>query len=194
MPTSNYLFVLGSARADGNTESLARRAAAQLPSDVGQTWLDLRKLHLPTYVDTRHDPDSGGVYPRPEGDLALLMEATLAATDLVIVSPLYWYSVSTSVKLYLDHWTGFMRVPGVDFRPRMRGKTMWGVTTLSDDDRALADPLVGTLRNSADYLGMHWGGMLFGDANRPGDVERDEQALIAAETFFAKPPAGAMPQ
>jgi multimeric flavodoxin WrbA len=116
----------------------------------------------------------------------VLPEATLEATDLVIVSPLYWYGVSADVKLYLDHWSGWMRIPGVDFKPRMAGKTMWGVSAISEEDPALADPLVGTLRNTADYLAMAWGGVLLGYANRPGDVLKDEAALLAAKNFFGE--------
>ena len=30
--------------------------------------------------------------------------------------------MSTITKRYLDHWSGWLRVPGVDFRARMRGR------------------------------------------------------------------------
>ncbi len=35
----------------------------------------------------------------PDGAEHLLLDATLAAIDLVIVTPLYWYSMSWPVKL-----------------------------------------------------------------------------------------------
>lgn len=126
--TRNFLFLLGSTRSGGNTEALARLAAEQLPGDVPQRWLDLSKLRLPEFTDRRHDGE--GLYADPTGDAATLLDATLAATDLVIASPLYWYGVSTPVKHYLDHWSGWMRVPGLEFRPRMAGRTLWGVTAL----------------------------------------------------------------
>ena len=86
--TRRFLFVLGSARAEGNSELLARRAAEQLPPDVEQEWIDLTELPVPDFEDLRHDSD----HVRPtEGNVARLLEATLAATDIVIVSPLYWY-------------------------------------------------------------------------------------------------------
>lgn len=78
-----------------------------------------------------------------------------------------------------------MRVPGLDFKPRMAGKTLWGVTALSSEDRSMADPLVGTLRNCASYMGMHWGGALLGLGNAPGTVLGDTDALSTARTFFA---------
>jgi NAD(P)H-dependent FMN reductase len=88
------------ARTDGNTQLLARAAAEQLPGDTDQRWLDLAQLRLPDYRDARHAP---GPWPEEENDEALLWEATLAATDVVIASPLYWYSLSSYAKRYLDY-------------------------------------------------------------------------------------------
>ncbi|MGW3245025.1 flavodoxin family protein [Streptomyces sp. NPDC001070] len=178
-----FLFLVGSSRADGNTETLARRAAEQLPPTVGRRWLRLRDLPLPLFEDERHNGD--GSYPAPSGHAATLLEATLEATDIVVVSPLYWYSVSTSTKLYLDHWSGWMRVPGLDFLERMRGKTLWSVTVHGGQDPATAAPLVGTLRHTAGYAGMRWGGALLGNGTRPGDILRDRGALSRAKTFFS---------
>ncbi|ALV51648.1 flavodoxin family protein [Streptomyces althioticus] len=181
--TRRFLFVLGSARPDGNSELLARRAAEQLPPDVEQQWIDLTAHPLPEFEDLRHDSD----HVRPtEGATALLLDATLAATDLVIVSPLYWYSVSAQTKRYLDHWSGWLRTPGVDFKATMEGRTLWGVTALAHEEPEVADPLVGTLTNSAAYLGMRFGGVLLGNGSKPGDVLKDTQALARAKTFFAQ--------
>ncbi|CAL9452681.1 flavodoxin family protein [Streptomyces werraensis] len=181
--TRRFLFVLGSARPDGNSELLARRAAEQLPPDVDQRWIDLTAHPLPEFEDLRHDSD----HVRPtEGDTALLLDATLAATDLVIVSPLYWYAVSAQTKRYLDHWSGWLRTPGLDFKATMAGRTLWGVTALAHEEPEVADPLVGTLSNSAAYMGMRFGGVLLGNGSKPGDVLTDTRALARAKTFFAQ--------
>ncbi|MDG4860513.1 NAD(P)H-dependent oxidoreductase [Streptomyces sp. T-3] len=180
-----FLFVLGSSRRGGNTELLARRAAEQLPSSVQQTWLHLEELDIPDFQDRRHG--TGLAYEEPAGDVATLLDATLEATDLVIASPLYWYSVSASTKRYLDHWSGWQRVPGADFKQRMAGHRLWGVTALAEQDERLADPLVGTLRNTAAYLSMEFGGVLFGNGSRPEDVLQDGAALARAKTFFSPP-------
>ncbi|MFF6804785.1 NAD(P)H-dependent oxidoreductase [Streptomyces sp. NPDC012616] len=183
MTRRNVLFVLGSSRPDGNTESLARAAAEQLPSDAEQTWISLAEHPLPDFTDQRHDID----HVRPtEGSAALLLDATLAASDIVIASPLYWYSVSAQTKRYLDHWSGWLRTPGLGFETTLAGRTLWGVTVLADEQPSVADPLVGTLRNSAAYLGMRFGGVLLGNGSKPGDVLNDTDALARAKTFFAQ--------
>jgi hypothetical protein len=177
----SFLFLLASARLEGNTEFLARRAAAALPQADQQQWIHLSDVPLPPFRDIRHDI---GTYPQPEGHERTLAEATLACTDLVLAVPLYWYSVPASAKLYLDYWSGWLRVPGLDFKQRMAGKRMWSICALSDEDLTAADPLVGTLKLSAGYMGMDWRGVLFGYGSRPGDVARDTRALAAAEGFF----------
>jgi hypothetical protein len=50
----SFLFLLGSTRADGNTETPAQHAARGLPPGAGQQWLRLSELPLPEYSDTRH--------------------------------------------------------------------------------------------------------------------------------------------
>lgn len=178
-----FLFLDASARTDGNSARLARLAAeSSLPARAEQRWLRLDEHPLPPFRDLRHTGDGG--YPEPAGHERTLLDATLAATDLVFVAPLYWYSLPTSAKLYLDHWSAWMRVPGVDFRARLGGGTIWAVTALATEDDK-AEPLIGTLRLTAEYMGMRWGGVLLGNGSRPGEVLDDERAVIAAKSFFA---------
>ena len=178
-----FLFLIGSARTGGNTEILARRAANALPSSARQNWMSLIQHPLPLFEDIRHE--GGLVYRIRTEHERIVLDATLKATDVVIASPVYWYSVSTSIKLYLDHWSGWMRLEGVDFRQRMAGKTMWCVSVLSDEDFSAADPLIGTLRMSAEYMKMHFAGTLIGYGNRPGDVLNDPASIQRADSFFA---------
>jgi multimeric flavodoxin WrbA len=176
-----FAFLIASARRDGNTELLTRRAAASLPADYGQLWIHLMDLPLSPFEDIRH---SVGVYPQPTGNERILFDATLQSTDIVFSVPLYWYSVPTSAKHYLDYWSAWLRVPGADFRKRMAGKTLWGVCVLSEEDQGRADPLLNMLANTADYLKMGFGGVLLGYGSRPGDVMTDAAALTKALTFF----------
>lgn len=182
--TRRFLFLLSSTRRQGNSELLARRAATLLPPDVEQRWLSLLDYPLPDFVDLRHANDT---YPAPTGHAQLLLDATLAATDLVLVTPLYWYSLSVPAKLYLDYWSAWLRVPGVEFKARMAHKTLWAVVA-SSGTAAEAEPLQRMLQLSADYMHMRWGGLLLGNGSRPGDVLHDAAALAQAQRFFGNAP------
>ncbi|WP_031073346.1 flavodoxin family protein [Streptomyces sp. NRRL S-118] len=181
-PDRSFLFVLGSSRSDGNTEMLARAAAEQLPADVPQRWIDLTRVPLPDFQDGRHESEAWQAAEPEE----TLRQATLEATDIVIASPLYWYSLSAHTKRYLDYWSGWLAVPGSDFKRRMAGRTLWGVTVMADRGEARADGLVTTLNHTAAYLGMNFGGVLLGNGSRPGQVRADERAMIRAKTFFQR--------
>ncbi|MFI8101044.1 flavodoxin family protein [Streptomyces sp. NPDC086023] len=184
IPTAgrSFLFVLGSSRPGGNTETLARAAAEQLPAGVARRWVDLSRMPLPDFQDGRHDDDSWTAGEHEEA----LRRATLEATDVVIASPLYWYSLSAQAKRYLDYWSGWLSVPGSDFKERVAGRTLWGVTAMADRDEARAEPLVASLEHTAAYLGMRFGGVLLGNGSRPGQIRDDERAMVRAKTFFAR--------
>lgn len=183
--TAHFVFLVASGRRDGNSETLARHAAAQLPAGTAQTWLRLDEHPLPPFADLRH-ASAEPWQPPVEGHARTLLEATLAATDLVFVAPVYWYSLPASAKLYLDHWTAWLRAPGEEFKARMAGKSLWAVTALSDSDPALAAPLTETLRLTANYMEMRWRGALLGEGNRPGDVRQDARAFATAAEFFTR--------
>lgn len=181
---AHYLFLVASTRdpgITGNTEWLARRAAQSLGPEVEQTWLSVPATPLPPFVDRRH---TVGEYPMPEGDLRRLLDAMLAATDVVFVSPVYWYSIPAPLKAFIDHWSAFLRVPGLNFKTRMAAKSLRLVTT--SGDRPKAQPSIDSIRLCAEFMGMRWGGELWGKGGAPGAVANDEAACSAALSFLSK--------
>ncbi len=182
MEPRRLLFLVASTREPGhvgNTEWLARRAAERLPADAAQTWTHLAGLTLPPFVDQRH---TVGTYDAPVGDAAALLAATLACTELVFVSPVYWYSIPSPLKVYLDHWSAWMRVPGVDFKAKMATKSLALITT--SGDREKAQPMIDSVRLCGEFLGMRWTGALWGRGGAPGAVEQDAEATAGAESFL----------
>lgn len=181
-----FLFLLCSTRRLGNSEQLAYCAAHPLPPGTEEQWLHLLDFPLPNFIDQRH---SGSFQP-PIGNAQLLLEATLNATDVVLVAPLYWYGLPAPAKLYLDHWSAWLRTPDVNFRERMEGKALWAIT-VSSGERAESQPLEDSLTLTANYLRMRWGGMLYGTGSRPNDIQLDALALHRAKSFFASAEAAA---
>ncbi|NDY92385.1 flavodoxin family protein [Ideonella livida] len=180
--TRHVLFLVSNSREPGqlgNTETLARRAAAALPEGSVQTWLHLSQLDIPPFVDVRH---TQGHYAAPEGDLKRVLDALLAATDVVAVAPVYWFSLPAPLKGVLDHWSGFLRVPGLDFKARMSGKRLWAVST--NGSRAKAQPMFDSLAMCAEFMGMRWMPPLWGQGGAPGAVLADTTALQAADDWL----------
>ena len=178
-----FLFLNGSTREGGNTEQLARTAAQSLPPSDEQRWITLLDHPLPPFTDIRHS----GTYGMPEGNAKMLCDATLAATDLVFVAPVYWYGVPWPMKLYLDHWSAWMRVPELQFKQTLAGRTLHAIVVDSDEDPSEGSslPVIDSLRRTAVYMSMLWHGALLGHANRPGEIAKDYAALEAAAHYFA---------
>lgn len=184
MSSRHFLFLVASARlpgAVGNTEWLARQAARHLPAGATSEWLYLNEAELAPFEDRRHV--ESGTYPMPGGDAKKLLDATLAASDLVVVTPLYWYSFPNRLKLYLDHWSAWMRVPGLEFKARMADKRMWAITTSGNRDKT--QPMLDSLKLCAEFMAMRWQGALWGAGGAPGAVEKDAAAIAAAGRFLA---------
>lgn len=165
----------------GNTEWLARTAAASLPSDDQQEWLHLARMDLPAFVDQRH---TIGEYPAPKADLGQLLAETMSATDLVFVAPVYWYSLPSSLKQMLDHWSAWMRIPGVPFKDNMHHKNLYLITT--SGDRSKAQPMIDAVGLCADFLGMKRAGVLWGKGGPPHAVVDDVEAVKQARTLFRR--------
>jgi putative NADPH-quinone reductase len=177
-----FLFLVASTREPGvmgNTEWLARQAARALPAETRQTWQHLAHQPMPPFVDQRH---SVGTYPHPQGAMQQLLEHTLDATDLVWVAPVYWYSFPSPLKTYLDHWSAWLRVPGLDFKARMSRKRLWLVTT--SGDRTTAQPMIDSAALCAQFVAMPLAGVLWGKGGPPEAVYTDTQAVTEAQGFF----------
>jgi multimeric flavodoxin WrbA len=180
--SQKYLFLVASTRETGhlgNTEWLARQAASTLTVEQ-QQWLYLAQMQLPPFVDLRH---TAGQYPMPTGDMKTLLDATLACDQLIIVAPVYWYSFPANLKTYLDHWSAWMRIPGVDFKGEMAKKSLKLITT--SGDRAKAQPMIDSAELCAKFLSMAWGGVLWGKGGPPKAVEADTAAIDNAKSFLA---------
>ena len=139
--------------------------AAQLDIEV----VDLGQLRMSPY-DYEH---------RNRGDdFEPLMKRILEFHHIIIGSPVYWYSVSPPVKVFLDRITDYLDLPEllVDGR-RLRGKTGHIVCT-SVYDSAPASFLE-TLTATFSYLGIRVGGMVHANCSE-GYSPPSHQAEVTA--------------
>ena len=177
-----FLFLLSSARKGGNALQLAQVAARPIPEDR-QDWIDLSDPPLPPFSDLRPG------FALPYGPLARVMQAMRAASDIVMVAPVYWYALPAPAKLLLDHWSGWLDAPETGFSDWAKGKRVWLITSRGDPDPTVADLPEAMLKRSALWLGMVWGGALHGIGDAPGDILQDKAAMAAAARLLVAPPA-----
>ena len=175
-----FLIYTCSCRPRGNAWQLARRAARALPADHVE-WIDLATADVPPFADLRP------VAPPLSPPLEALWSQTARATDLVFATPIYWYALPAPAKLWLDHWSGFLDHPDLNFAQTMRGKSLWLMTTRADPDPGVARPIEEALRQTARWLGMEWGGALHAIADGVDEVQTST-AWDQAKAFLTQPP------
>lgn len=139
------IALFASARRHGNTGAFMDHIAGELGIEV----VDLGALRIAPY-------DYG--HGNRDDDFEPLMRRVLAYDHIVFASPVYWYAVSSPMKVFLDRVTDFLDLPELlDDGRRLRGKTGYVVCTSIYD--ATPRPFVDAFRDTFEYLGMHFGGI-----------------------------------
>jgi multimeric flavodoxin WrbA len=139
------IALFGSSRRDGNTGQLLDHIASVLDIEI----VDLAQLRISPYDYEHRNRDD---------DFEPLMQRVLEFQHIIIASPVYWYAVSTPVKVFLDRISDYLDIPELlPHGRRLRGKTGHIVCT-SIYDSAPA-PFVGALTATFTYLGMNTGGV-----------------------------------
>jgi multimeric flavodoxin WrbA len=140
---ADAIALFASARRNGHTGALTDRIAALLGIEV----VDLAKLRMAPY-DYEHG--------HRDDDFEPLMLRALEFDPLIFASPVYWYSVSSPMKVFLDRVTDFLDLPDLlDHGRRLRGKTGHVVCTSIYPDPPR--PFVEAFADTFEYLGMKFG-------------------------------------
>lgn len=136
------LIILGSARGDGNTAQATRT----LKESTGGKILDL--------LDHRIAPfDYGNDYPVGD-EFTALIKRVIIYDRLILASPVYWYSMSGPMKMFLDRFTDLLTYHR-DLGTRLRGKEL-GVLSCSGE-QTVNPGFYEPFRLTAEYLGMPYG-------------------------------------
>jgi multimeric flavodoxin WrbA len=140
------IALIGSSRRNGNTGQLMDRIAVELGIEI----VDLASIRMSAYDYEHRNRDD---------DFEPLMQRVLGFDHIVFASPVYWYSMSPPMKVFLDRITDFLELPDlVNHGRRLRGKTAYVVCT-SIYDQAPAS-FIGAFTDTFAYLGMHFGGVV----------------------------------
>jgi multimeric flavodoxin WrbA len=147
------LIILGSARSDGNTA----RVASQLQQEIKAAQIDLLDYTIHPF---RYD----GNYSADDQYIELIEQHILPRPHLILASPVYWYTMSGTMKHFVDRFTDLLTTHK-DLGRQLRGKSI-GVLSCSGDANVEHSFFI-AFRLTAEYLGMHYGPEYHGwvDAN-----------------------------
>jgi len=169
--------IFGSSR-KGNSEWLGEEALR----GIAHTAVDLANVSIQPIEDRRHH---GGFLPIGD-DYRQIVEEMLLHDDILFITPIYWYSMSTKMKLFIDRFSESLRDEELDFKRRMQGKRFHLIAVGGDNPRVKGQALVTQFEHIASFLGATLETAILAEGNAPGEVEQDKQALAAITAFREK--------
>ena len=157
--TSCPLVVLASARRGGDTEQLVQHVLAQVPHRL----LNLLDWPVSPY---RYEQD----YPATDTFL-LLANRLLQHSALVVATPVYWYSMSSPMKVFLDRFTDLI-TSHKQLGRQLAGKPMF--LLISGADPELPEGFTVPFRQTAAYFDMPFVASLYRSTKHPFAQEESQ--------------------
>ncbi|GAA0342713.1 flavodoxin family protein [Bacillus carboniphilus] len=168
----------GSTRSDGNTEYLAHLA---VPEDKA-THVYLRDCFIQDIQDERHSEEG---FPEIDDDMAAIVDQMLDHDVLVFATPIYWYSMTSLMKTFIDRWSQIMREDRYShFKDRLKEKKAYVIAVGGDSPYIKGLPLIQQFKHIFEFFGTSFEGYLIGKANKPGEIKEDQRAIQAAPTLI----------
>lgn len=168
----------GSSRVNGNTEYLTYKAV----SKENASHIYLRDHTIHPIIDERHAEQG---FHEVEDDHKKLIDQMLAHDVIVFSTPIYWYSMSGPMKIFIDRWSQIMRDSDyTHFREGMKGKKVYVIAVGGDTPHIKGMPLIQQFQYICQFYGMSFEGYVIGKASKPGDIKSNKRALQAASVLL----------
>ncbi|GGC66139.1 flavodoxin family protein [Undibacterium terreum] len=142
-------IILGTARNGGNTHQLALRVAQHIAPAGSARLFDLADYDIDAYDYKHHNSDD---------DFLPLMDEIIGYDHIVLASPIYWYSPSSVMKVFLDRWSDLLTIEK-EMGRRLRQKS--GAVISTGANAELTPCFEDIFRLTYEYLGMSYKGMLY---------------------------------
>ena len=173
---NSVTVIFGSARSDGNTAALVQYLNTKLG---GQTKVcDLSKLVIEPFEYDRYDD---------RDDFRSVIDMMIQSKHIVFATPVYWYSMSATLKVFFDRLTDLLHDPNDRISGRtLAGRNVWLISTGTDE--SLPPGFDVPFAQTAGYFTMKWrqsfyGRSIKGEPLSPGSIAQAEKlaSLITAD-------------
>ncbi|MFP3919386.1 flavodoxin family protein [Lysinibacillus telephonicus] len=166
--------IYGSTRENGNTEWLTDQVIHGIPVEK----VYLNEFEILPIKDERH---SEAGFQEVFDDYNTVLDKVLKHDILVFATPVYWYSMSGTMKLFIDRWSQSLRDKKYpNFRADLAKKKAFVIVAGGDNPSIKALPLIQQFKYIFDFFGMSFEGYLIGKASKPGEIQHDKKAIAAA--------------
>lgn len=176
------LGIMGSPRIEGNSDILLSQALAgakEAGADVEKIILDRKRI---AGCKDCKKCNKIGVCAIKD-DMAEIQQKILDAYAIIHSSPVYFWTMTSQMKAYLDRWCVFFDAEWrwqKDYYPKMRSKRIGLITVCGDTNVHTGDPIVYSFKSTVDMTKMQWLGSVMASADDKGDIANNETALQQA--------------
>lgn len=176
------LGILGSPRIGGNSDVLLSQALAgakEAGADVEKIILD--RKHIAGCKDCRKCNNLGVCAIKD--DMAEIQKHILDAYAIIHSSPVYFWTMTSQMKAYLDRWCVFFDAEWrwqKMYYPKMRGKRIGLITVCGDTNIHTGDPIVHSFKSTVEMTKMNWLGAVMASATAKGEIVNNIDSLKEA--------------
>ncbi len=171
----SIVVINGGSRPNGNTRILTDHVVKDLQVET----IELENYRIEPIVDERHAPEG---FQEVDDDYRALMDRVMQHDILIFATPIYWYTMSGTMKKFFDRWSQTMREPEYeDFRERMAKKKAYVIAVGGDSPYIKGLPLLQQFHFLFDFVNLPYAGYVLGEANRPGAITEDKRAIFSAD-------------
>lgn len=141
---NNAIIILGSSRSDGNTKLMIH----QFDPSNQITRVDLNDFHItPFDYDHKNQND----------DYLTLMEKVLTYEHIILATPVYWYTMSAQMKIFIDRLSDLITIKK-DMGRQLRGKKL---AVLASYSTSLPPDFETPFIHTCGYLSVTYMGCFF---------------------------------
>jgi len=176
----SIVVIYGSTRQNGNTEKLTERVIEGL--EVEEIYL--RDHNIQPIDDKRHAEEG---FSDVDDDYNDLVERMMKHDTFIFATPIYWYSMTGTMKNFIDRWSQTMRDEKFpNFKAKLGTKKAYVIAVGGDKPHIKGLPLIQQFNYIFQFMSISFEGYALGKASRPGDITQDGAAFLAAEALNEK--------
>lgn len=163
------IIILGSSNSTGNTRTIINKFQENIEAEV----VDLKTLDI-SYFDYTH--------ANQDDDFLPLATRLTEYENIILATPVYWYTMSAIMKTFLDRWSDLLKIRK-DIGRKFRGKRLFIIACSSDE--TVYPYFDEPFKLTADYMGMTYLGCLHTWVENNGLIlpELESQIEQQATTF-----------
>ena len=159
------IIIFGSSKSRGQTWNALQSFKGNREIPI----VELSELNI-SFFDYEHKNQNDDYIP--------LMERILEYDPIILATPVYWYTMSAQMKVFIDRLSDCLAIRK-DIGRKLKGKKMYVITSFGT---SMPEAFEEAFRQTCDYMKMSYQGCLYYYTGDEPELRKENEAKIAAFT------------